>query len=101
MTVEDLEVSRQVRAVFARNWINHQKVQYGATHGTVYINGRLSLLREPAPVRGEERDRQGVSVKVLVFLEKEILKVPGVRGVRWNIQGWQRTRMTWVRRGLR
>jgi len=101
MTVEDMEANRQVRAVFARNWVNLQKLQYGCTHGTVYITGRLALLREPPARRDEERDRAGVSAKFLAHLEKEILKIPAVRAVRWNIEGWQRTGTAWIRRGIR
>ena len=101
MTVEDLEANRQVRAVFARNWVNLQKIQYGATHGTLYITGRLALLREPPAVPGEERDRTGISAKFLMHLEKELLKIPGLRAIRWNIEGWQRISTAWISRGIR
>ena len=99
MTVQDMEVNRHVRAVFARNWVNLQKIDYGASHGTVYINGRLSLLHEPPPDSKEDRDRTGVGPRFLNHLHKELLKVPGVRAVRWNIEGWQRTGIAWVLKG--
>ena len=59
------------------------------------------LLREPPPYPEEERDRSGVTARFLAFVETEMLKIPGVRGVRWNIIGWQRTALAWVRRGIR
>ena len=99
MTVEDLEVNRNVRSVLARNWVNLQKLDYACVHGTLYIRGRIWLLREPPPLGGEERDRHGVSASFLLYLEREILKVKGMRAVRWNIDGWQRTGMAWSSRG--
>ena len=100
MTVEDLEANRYIRAIFARNWVNLQKLNYGATHGTVYVAGHLALLREPPARSDEERDRAGVSASFLMHLEKEILKVSGVRAVRWDIDGWNRTGGAWVHRGM-
>lgn len=91
MTVEDIEVQREVRAVIARNWVNTQRINYGATHGTLYIQGRLMLLHEPPSKPNEERDRHGVSASFLVHLERELLKVPGLRAIRWNIDGWTRS----------
>jgi hypothetical protein len=99
MTVDDMEANRQVRAVFARNWVNLQKLDYSATHGTVYVRGRLLLLHESSPEPGEERDRAGVGPKLLFYLEKEMLKVKGVRAVTWAIEGWQRSGESWIQRG--
>jgi hypothetical protein len=99
MTVEDLETNRNVRAVLARNWVNLQKLDYAATHGTIYMRGQVVLLREPPATREEERDRSGVSPKFLFHLEKDLLKVKGVQRVQWEITGWQRTGMSWVQHG--
>ena len=100
MTVEDLAANRAVRAVFARNWVNTQRLDYGATHGTVYVRGRLTLLRRPAPDSSEERDRSGVGPKFLLHLEKEIKKVDGVRNISWQLDSWQRAGSAWLRSGL-
>jgi hypothetical protein len=97
MTVEDMEANRKVRAVFARNWVNLQRLDYSTTHGTVYVRGRMLLLHEPAAEPGEERDRNGVGPKLLYYLEKQILKVEGVHAVAWSIEGWQRTGESWMR----
>jgi len=101
MTVEDLAVNRQVRNVFARNWVNLQRLDYSSVHGTVYLRGRLTLLRAQPPDSSEDRDRAGVGPKFLSYREKEIRKVPGGRAVTWQIDGWQRTSIAWVSSGLR
>lgn len=100
MTVEDLAANRQVRHVFARNWVNTQKLNFGATHGIVYIRGRMTLLREPPSAPGEERDRSGVSAKFLMYIEKELMKISEVKGVRWQLDGWQRTSSAWLSHGI-
>jgi hypothetical protein len=99
MTVEDMEANREIRNVFARNWVNLQKLNYSTTHGTVYVRGRLLLLHEPASERGEERDRAGVGPKLLYHLEKEMLKAKGVHAVNWAIEGWQRSGDGWIQHG--
>jgi hypothetical protein len=96
MTVDDMDANRQIRAVFARNWVNLQKLDYSTTHGTVYVRGRLLLLHEPPSEPGEERDRAGVGPKLLYHLEKEILKTKGVHAVTWTIEGWQRSGESWM-----
>jgi hypothetical protein len=99
MTVDDMEANRQVRHVFARSWVNLQKLDYSTTHGTVYVSGRLLLLHEPPPEPGEERDRAGVGPRLLYHLEKEMLKVKGVHAVTWAIEGWRRGGESWIRHG--
>ena len=98
MTVEDLEAQRQSRTVFTRNWVNTQKINYGATHGCLYVQGKLMLLREPPSKPGEHQDRQGVTASFLLHLERELLKVSGIRSIRWNLAGWQRTSSSWTYR---
>ena len=100
MTTEDMDINRQVRSVFARNWVNLQKINYGATHGTIYITGRITLLRETRGDSSEEVDRAGVGPKLLSHLEKEMLKIEAVRAVRWDIQGWQRMTGAWLHSGI-
>jgi len=101
MTVEDLDANRHVRTVLVRNWVNTQRLDYSATHGTLYVRGRMMLLREPPPEPGQQRDSAGVTAKFLMHLEKEILKAPGIRAVRWQLDGWQRTTSAWIAHGIR
>ena len=101
MTVEDMAVNRQVRNVMARNWINMQRLDFASTHGTVYMRGRMSFLKSQKVADGkEERDRAGVSPSILNHIDKEIRKIPGVRAVSWQIDGWQRTGIGWVHGGV-
>ena len=100
MTVEDLAVNRRIRNVFARNWVNLQRLDYGAVHGTVAIRGRLMLLRAQPSDKTDERDRSGVGAKFLIHLDREIKKIEGVRTITWQSDGWQRTSSGWTHRGL-
>jgi len=101
MTVEDLDANRHVRTVLARNWVNTRRLNYACTHGTVYMRGKIVLLREPPPDPNEIRDRAGVGPKFLMYLEKELLKAPGIRAVQWQLDGWQRTSSAWIPHGIR
>ena len=100
MTVEDIEMNREVRTVFARNWVNLQKLDYNCVHGTLYVRGRLTMLRPPPPRPGEDVDRAGVTASFLKHLEKQLPKVSGLRGMRWQLDGWMRTSSDWTRSGL-
>ena len=53
MTVDDMDANRQIRAVFARNWVNLQKLDYSTTHGTVYVRVTAG---HSLPVGGIESD---------------------------------------------
>jgi len=99
MTVEDLEIYRQVRTVLVRNWVNLQRLDFGCTGGTVYVRGRMRLLREPPSAGREETDSEGVTATFLLHLEREILRIPGVRLVTWDLNGWQRTGLGWQYQG--
>jgi len=100
MTVEDLAVNRQVRTVFARNWVNLQRLDYSSVHGTVYVRGRMAVLHPLPPDPTDERDRTGIGPKFMLLLDKEIKKIPGVRGVNWQVDGWQRIGASWVQHGM-
>lgn len=100
MTVEDLELNRQVRTVFARNWINLQRLDYRCTHGAVYVRGRLAFIRQPPQKGKEEMDRAGVSGSFLLHIERQLKKIPAVRGIRWQLDGWTRTSSDWVHKGI-
>ena len=100
MTVEDLEMNREVRTVFARNWVNLQKLDYNCVNGVLYARGRLTLLRPPPPRPGEDVDRAGVTASFLKLLEKQLHKLSGLRGIRWQLDGWMRTTSDWARSGL-
>ena len=100
MTVEDLEMNREVRVVFTRNWVNLQKLDYNCVHGTLYVRGRLTMLRRPPPRAGEDMDRAGVSPSFLNHLEKQLRKVSGLRAFRWQLDGWMQTSSDWTRSGL-
>jgi len=99
MTAEDLEIYRQMRTVLVRNWVNLQRLDFGSTGGSVYVRGRMRLLREPHTARREETDHEGVTATFLLHLEQQIRRIPGVRAVSWNLDGWQRTGLGWTYEG--
>ncbi len=100
MTVEDMAINRQVRHVLARNWVNLQKLDFAATHGAVYMRGRLGLLRAQAEDGNRDKDRAGVGPKFMNHLEKQIKRIDGVRNVTWQVDGWQRTGSGWLHYGV-
>ena len=101
MSVEDMRVSRDVRRVLAKRWIKLQRLNYNVVNGTLYMRGHLEVMREPATSRTEkETDQFGIGPKFMLSLERELMKVPGVRTLRWDLSSWNRGSSGWSHRGL-
>ena len=101
MTVDDIRLNKDVRHALAKKWIKTQALNFNVVSGTLYMRGRLETMREPLTSRGEkERDQFGVGPKFLFTLERELLKIPGVRAIRWDLGAWQKGSTGWMHKGF-
>ena len=76
MEVSDSRIKSLVKAVFARHWIDLQKIEYRSIRGTVHVRGELCRLSGRASVR----DRSLFEV-----IESEIKRIPGVKGIHFDV----------------
>jgi len=101
VTTDDMRINREVRHLLTRKWIKLQRLSFNCVSGTLYIHGRIELMREPNTARTEKvTDQFGVGPKFLIQLERDLLKIGGLRAVRWDIMGWHKGSMGWSHRGL-
>ncbi len=77
MEVSDSRIKSLVRAVFARHWIDLQKVEYRSIRGTVHVRGELCRLSGRA---------SGVrDPSLLEAIEAELKRIPGVSRVYFDV----------------
>ncbi len=82
MAVSDFQINSRVRGVFARHWIDLQKINFASFRGTVRVSGELCLL-------GSERSNDFEPTKI-VNLEYEIKRIPEVKRVYFEFPAWHR-----------
>ena len=101
MTIEDIRINRDVRHVLAKRWVKLQRLNFNAVNGTLYMRGHLEVMREPATARTEkELDQFGIGPKFLLTLERELMKIGGIRALRWDLSSWNKGSSGWSHRGL-
>ena len=82
MPVSDFRINSRVRSVFARHWVDLQKVRFASFRGTVRVSGEISILGSHA---AGQIDPAKISV-----LETEIRQIKEVKQVFFELIGWRR-----------
>jgi len=90
----DLVITKHVRAVLLRRWIDIRGLDYGSVNGVAYVRG---VLRRnplfPAPVAASGDDE----LKLVHTLERDLRIIPGVKDVVLTVDGFERRGDHWVR----
>lgn len=79
MILSDAHINSRVRGVFARHWIDLQKVQFASSRGAVRISGELCFLDSEDDEDGAECTRARREI-----LEYEIKRIRGVKRVHFD-----------------
>lgn len=82
MVVSDFRINSGVRSCLARHWIDLQQLSFGSFRGVVRISGMLCHLGEGSSAALRAAD--------VVLLEAEILRVPGVGNVFFDLSNWKK-----------
>ena len=77
MEVSDSRIKSLVKAVFARHWIDLQKIEYRSIRGTVHVRGEL---RQLSGRTSSVRDSS-----LLEAIETELKRIPGVNQVYFDV----------------
>ncbi len=85
-----LDITKAVRKVLVKNWLDLGKVRIQVAGKTVIIRGRLTKSRDDDPVDG----------MFIEGLETALRGIKGVKLFRWNLNDWVHDRGQWrVKKG--
>ncbi len=83
MSVSDFQINSRTRSVFARHWIDVQKIRISSFRGTVRVSGDLVQLGDSSV--------HVIDEKRLQTLECEVRRIPAVRQVFFDFASWRRS----------
>src|SRR5262249_16767505 len=80
MSVQDLELNCQVRAIVAKFWIDPNRLSLSARRGNVHISGELRFT-------GAEQDHEQ-TVEMLQSLESDLRSLHDIRELEFELTNW-------------
>ena len=90
----DLVITKHVRAILLRRWLDIRRLDFGSVNGVAYVRGTLHrnpLFPAPAPGSGDD------DLKLLHILERDLSTITGVKDVVLTVDGFERRGDHWVR----
>ncbi len=96
MSVKDYVLQQQVRGILVRNFVDTRRLEFNVIGETVYLRGTFVLLYEH-PQYNPSNDRT-ISGRVLMVVERELLRLAGVQGVEADFTNWVKVGGTWATR---
>ena len=81
MAASDFRINSLVRSVFARHWIDLQRVRYASFGGAVRVSGELCVLG------GQPQAK--IDAARVEILEAEIRRLNGVKQVYFDLSNWR------------
>jgi len=86
--MSSVDLTKAVRTVLIKNWLDVSKIRLQIAGGNVIIRGRLVRSRDDEPVNG----------LFIEQLEQAIRATKGVKNLRWIVEGWAHERGKWQKR---
>jgi hypothetical protein len=80
-----VEVTKAVRTVLTKNWLDMGKIRLQVAGKTVIIRGRLTKSRDDDPVNG----------LFIESLEQQLSNTKGIKFIRWILDDWHHERGQW------
>lgn len=87
----DWQINNNVKIELVKRWVNVQKLRITSAKGYVEIKGDLEFTGKFAT----DLDRAAVQ-NFLKTLDMVLRGLPNLRGVKWQLSGWQRVGTRWV-----
>ena len=85
MSIDDMKINKQVRALLVRNYYQTELLHFTSKGGVVNIKGTLKKVIGGKEIRASDIDS----------LEQAISSVPRVRGVIFDFDGWSNDAGMW------
>ncbi len=96
--IEDWDINVVVRQELVKEWVDTKKITFNTIGGVVYIKGviifKKVLKDDPLIAFIKERAEK----KRLTRIERKIKKIPGVKGVKFDLQDWAKVGNEWKRK---
>lgn len=81
MTRSHYQIHAEVRRVFARHWVDLDRIQFGVYRDMLRVTGELLCSREASTP---------ATAALLEVLQSELMRVPEIRCVQFDLRNWQR-----------
>jgi len=109
MRTDDFKINARVRSVLVRRYVDTSKCIFSTIKGRVYIRGQVRRLfghvtefhqdpNNPHLLEKTPEDFYRSELALLLLLEQEIMKIPGVTGVQFDLRDWERDKGSWKRK---
>ncbi len=96
MSVEDMQIRLQVRAILVRHWVDMRTLDYDVTGQVVYLHGMLAVGYEHPDY--DRSDEHGICSRILLNLERDLNRVPGVKALHYDLTNWAKSSGMWIKR---
>lgn len=80
-----VDVTKTVRQVLVKNWLDLSKIRLQVAGGTVIIRGQLE----------KTHDQGGVDGLFVEQLEQQLRNTKGLKQIRWSLNDWVFERGEW------
>lgn len=90
----DLVITKNIRAILLRRWVDIRCLDFGSVNGVAYVRGALKrnpLFPAPAEATGD------ADLKLVHVLESDLRAVNGIKDVVFAIDGFERRGDHWER----
>jgi|ETNmetMinimDraft_26_1059896.scaffolds.fasta_scaffold91665_2 hypothetical protein len=84
--IDDIEISRRVRAVLANNWIDLGKITICTVRGAVYVRGVLAQIQQPAGT---------LDAACVDTIVDELKRIDGVERLSLILDNWREAAGHW------
>ena len=109
MRTDDFKINARVRSVLVRRFVDTSKCMFTTIKGRVYLRGQLRRLfghlSNPDEHNRDQRkdektpdDFYRSDLALLLLIQQEIMKIPGVTGVQFELRDWERDKGGWKRK---
>jgi hypothetical protein len=96
MTVEDNLLQLKVRATLVRNFVDTRVLSYNVIGQVVHLRGMLVVVYEHPDY--DSADEHGVNARILLNIEQDLRRLPGVKDIRYDLTNWAKSGGQWLKR---
>ncbi len=96
MSIEDMQIQLATRTVLVRNWIDMRVMDYNVIGQVIYLRGMIGVTYEHPD--HDEKDEHGINSRVLLKLERDLVRIPGVKAIHYDLTNWIKSGGMWVKR---
>ncbi len=93
MSAADFRINAAVRKIFIRHWLDLKLIDYKTINFVVHIKGKFRTKKQSGKSKGKAYD---MNPSVVSAIEREIIRVRGVKRVQMKLDGWVKSGGKWA-----